>query len=128
MASADGEHKLRCAFCEATARVIPGPTYSDEDWLAFAEIDRAVFEAGLEAAQASALVYQLQDMLDRQETAGSIATRVVELVPQLAHARPALVNRLPRGLRMLMTLLLARTRALPFSAAGHPGPDEGMPI
>lgn len=114
-----GEHQLRCSFCEASARVIPGPIYEDGDWLAFAEIDRAVFEGDLDGARASVLAEELQQMLDRKDAPLAVVQQMIERLPSLASARPALVNRLPRGPRMLMTLLIARTRDLPASSREH---------
>jgi hypothetical protein len=105
----EAEH-VRCSFCESTARVVPGPLYGDGDWLAFAEIDKAVAEAELSGVEASQLVGQLQDLLDLQTAPQAIVQRMLELLPALVGVRPALVNRLPRGIRMLMTLLSARTR------------------
>lgn len=119
LATAGGtEGHLQCSFCEQTARVIPGPVYGDGDWLAFAEIDAAVFEAQLDGPQATVQVHALQELLDRQETPMVVVQQMIERLPVLARCRPALVNRLPRGLRMLMTLLIARTRDEPVSAAG----------
>ncbi|HYQ17543.1 MAG TPA: hypothetical protein VEQ58_17340 [Polyangiaceae bacterium] len=107
--------ELRCSFCEATARVIPGPVYGDGDWLAFAEIDKALAEADLTGTQAGELVDVLQVLLDRGELPQVVVQTMIERLPALANVRPALVNRLPRGLRMLATLLSARTR----DASGH---------
>ena len=116
LATAGGaERNLQCSFCEEPARVIPGPVYGDGDWLAFAEIDAAVFEAQLDGPQATLLAHGMQELLDRQDTAPSIVQRMIERLPVLARCRPALVNRLPRGLRMLMTLLIARTRDEPLA-------------
>lgn len=106
---------LQCSFCEEPARVIPGPVYGDGDWLAFAEIDAAVFEAQLDGPQATLLAHAMQEMLDRQDPAPSVVQQMIERVPVLARCRPALVNRMPRGLRMLMTLLIARTRDEPVT-------------
>jgi hypothetical protein len=104
------ETEMSCSFCEGTARVIPGPVYGDGDWLAFADIDKAVSEAELNGVQASELAVHLQELLDSQAAPLVVVERMIEHLPALASARPALVNRLPRGLRMLMTLLTARTR------------------
>lgn len=117
--AAQGEQHLHCSFCEAPARVIPGPIYEDGDWLAFADIDKAVFEAELDGLRASALAEELQQMLNRRDAQEAIVQQMLVLLPPLASARPALVNRLPRGLRMLMTLLLARSRDLPLKSGPH---------
>ncbi|HYP87325.1 MAG TPA: hypothetical protein VEQ59_04215 [Polyangiaceae bacterium] len=114
--------ELRCSFCEATARVIPGPTYGDGDWLAFAEIDKALSEAELSGPEASALADELQSLLDALEPVPNVVQRMIERVPALASVRPALVNRPPRGPRMLATLLGARTRELgDYVAASQAG-------
>jgi hypothetical protein len=105
-----GSHELRCSFCEEPGRVIPGPIYADGDWLTFADIDKSLFEAELNGLQATALVEVLRQMLDSADPPELIAKRMIERVPSLAHARGALLDRLPRGLNMLMTLLVGRTR------------------
>lgn len=116
LATAGGaEQTFHCSFCEEPARVIPGPVYGDGDWLAFAEIDAAVFEAQLDGPQATLLVHAMQELLDRQDAAASVVQQMIERLPVLARCRPALVNRMPRGLRMLMTLLIARTRDEPLT-------------
>lgn len=116
----EGEQHLSCSFCEGSARVIPGPIYGDGDWLAFADIDKAVFEAELHGEQAAALAAELQDLLNGNEPPTAIVRHMVERLPSLVSARPALVNRLPRGLRMLMTLLIARTRDVPLKSGPYP--------
>jgi len=119
---------LQCSFCEEPARVIPGPVYGDGDWLAFAEIDAAVFEAQLDGPQATVLVHALQEMLDRHDPAPSVVQQMIERLPVLARCRPALVNRLPRGLRMLMTLLIARTRDEPSAPQNFFPPALGEAV
>jgi hypothetical protein len=109
---AGGELRI-CAFCEGPARVVPGPLYGDGDWLAFAEIDQAVFAAALEAAEARALTDELQQMLTQREKPSDVVQRLTERLPSLAKCRPALVNDVQRGLRMLATQLLARSRDEP---------------
>jgi hypothetical protein len=99
-----------CAFCEGSARVVPGPIYRDGDWLAFADIDSAVFDAELDGAQASGLAEELQQMLAQQSNPQIILDSMIQRVPNLAKCRPALVNGVQRGLRMLTTLLVARSR------------------
>jgi hypothetical protein len=116
----EGDQHLSCSFCEGVARVIPGPIYSDGDWLAFADIDKAVFEAELHGEQAAALAAELQDLLNGNEPPTAIVRQMIARVPSLVSARPALVNRLPRGLRMLMTLLIARTRDVPLKSGAYP--------
>lgn len=116
---------LQCSFCEEPARVIPGPVYGDGDWLAFAEIDAAVFEAQLDGPQATLLAHAMQEMLDRQDSAPSVVQQMIERLPVLARCRPALVNRMPRGLRMLMTLLIARTRDEPVTLQKFSPPSLG---
>jgi hypothetical protein len=108
----DREAQPRCSFCEGTARVVPGPAYGDGDWLAFAEIDKAVAEAELLGVQASELADELQDLMNSQQSPLAIVQRMIDRLPSLANARAALVNGLPRGPRMLMTLLSARSRDL----------------
>jgi hypothetical protein len=111
----EGE-KLVCSFCEGPARVIPGPVFGDGDWLAFADIDDAVYSADLDGVRASMLADELQDLVDRAEEPTAIVRLMTEKLPALVKARPALVNRLPRGLRMLKTLLVARSRDLPLKS------------
>lgn len=116
LATAGGANaNLQCSFCEEPARVIPGPVYGDGDWLAFAEIDAAVFEAQLDGPQATLLAHAMQEMLDRQDAPVRVVQQMIERLPVLARCRPALVNSIPRGLRMLMTLLIARTRDEPVT-------------
>ncbi|RYZ07573.1 MAG: hypothetical protein EOO73_11380 [Myxococcales bacterium] len=119
------EANLQCSFCEEPARVIPGPVYGDGDWLAFAEIDAAVFEAQLDGPQATLLAHAMQEMLDRQDPAPAIIQQMTARLPVLARCRPALVNRVPRGLRMLMTLLIARTRDEPLTPKNFFPPSLG---
>jgi len=109
MAEGDDEAILRCAFCEGAARVIPGPIFSDADWLAFAELDSAVFAADLDGARSAALAEEVQDLL-RDVSADDAAKRLLQQLPSLTSVRPALLYRWPRGARMLVTLLLARSR------------------
>jgi hypothetical protein len=99
-----------CAFCEGSARVVPGPIYRDGDWLAFADIDSAVFDAELDGARASGLAEELQQMLAQQSNPQIIVDSMIQRVPNLVNCRPALVNGVQRGLRMLTTLLVARSR------------------
>lgn len=106
-----------CSFCEGPARVVPGPIYGDGDWLAFADIDSVVFEATLDGSQASMLAEELQQMLSQGESLEVVVQRMIQRLPSLAKGRPALVNDLKRGLRMLTTLLVARSRDLPLTAA-----------
>lgn len=119
----EGDQHLSCSFCEGSARVIPGPIYGDGDWLAFADIDKAVFEAELHGEQASALAEELQELVNRNEAPTAIVRHMIERVPSLMSARPALLNRLPRGLRMLKTLLIARTRDVPLKSGAYPAPS-----
>jgi hypothetical protein len=114
------EAEPRCWFCESTGRVIPGPAYGEGDWLAFAEIDRALSEAELLASPASKLADELQDLLDGQQSPLLVVERMIERLPVLANVRPALINGLPRGPRMLMTLLRARTRNVELAPDGYP--------
>lgn len=115
----EGERQVVCSFCEGPARVIPGPVYGDGDWLAFADIDDAVYSADLDGVKASMLADELQELVDSGEAPTAIVRSMIEKVPALAKARPALVNRLPRGLRMLKTLLVARSRDLPLKSGPH---------
>ena len=114
--SAEGEKQVTCSFCEGPARVIPGPVYGDGDWLAFAEIDDAIYSADVDGVQATVLADELQEMVDRNEPPTAIVRLMIAKLPALDKARPALVNRLPRGLRMLKTLLIARSRDLPLKS------------
>jgi hypothetical protein len=110
------EQQLMCSFCEGPVRVVPGPVYGDGDWLAFAEIDAALYAAGLDGGDAEALAERLQRSMDSQESQTAIVRSMIEQLPDLDKARPALLNRLPRGLRMLKTLLVARVRDLPLKS------------
>ena len=110
-----------CAFCEGPARVVPGPIYGDGDWLALADIDNAVFEAALDGAQANALADELQQRLASKAEPAAVIQDLIDRVPALAKCRPALVNDAQRGLRMLATLLGARSRDQPLSVAAATG-------
>jgi hypothetical protein len=112
-----GDEPLSCAFCEGQTRPVPGPAYGDGDWLAFADIDDAVFEAGLDATRASSLAAELQVGFDRGESFSTLVLQMLQSEPALATARPALSNQPDRGLRMLMTALTARSREV--SPIGH---------
>jgi hypothetical protein len=116
-----GSQALFCSFCEGPTRAVPGALYGDGDWLAFAEIDRAVFEAGLNVAEAIQLAADLQSLLDQGEAFATVIARVIERVPALKSAKPALSNQPARGLRMLVTALTARTRE--DSAVSHRVPQ-----
>lgn len=111
-----------CSFCEGPVRVVPGPVYDDGDWLAFAEIDAALYAAGLDGGNAAALAERLQGLMDSQESQTGIVRSMIEQLPELDKARPALLNRLPRGLRMLKTLLVARFRDLPLKSGPQTAP------
>lgn len=97
--------------------MVPGPIYGDGDWLAFADIDNAVFNAALDGSQAIILAEELQQMFNQKQTLEAIVQRMIQLMPSLAKGRPALVNNTQRGLRMLTTLLVARSRDQPLTAA-----------
>jgi hypothetical protein len=116
------EQQLMCSFCEGPVRVIPGPVYGDGDWLAFAEIDAALYAAGLDGGNAHALAERLQGLMDSPESQTAIVRTMIEQLPELDKARPALLNRLPRGLRMLKTLLVGRFRDLPLKSGAHTAP------
>ena len=109
-----------CAFCESSARVVPGPIYRDGDWLAFADIDNAVFDAELDGDQATALAEELQQLLAREPNLHSVVEQMIQRMPSLAKCRPALLNGVQRGLRMLATLLVARSRDRPLAAGEVP--------
>ncbi len=115
--SPEGEQQVTCSFCEGPARVIPGPVYGDGDWLAFAEIDDAVYSADVDGVRATVLADELDEHVARGEAPITIVRLMIEKLPALDKARPALVNRLPRGLRMLKTLLVARSRDLPLKSS-----------
>src|SRR4051794_27135723 len=106
----NGQQPLMCAFCEGPTRPIPGPAYADGDWLAFADIDNAVFEADLDAVKAASLAAELQSLLDRGEPPSVVVSRMTQSEPGLLKARAALLNQPQRGLRMLMTALTGRQR------------------
>jgi hypothetical protein len=113
---------LPCTFCEGQTRPIPGPAFGDEDWLAFADIDAAVFEADLDAERASSLAAELQAGLDRKESFPTMIAQMLAREPALAAARPALVNDAARGVSMLMTAFTARLR--PVSKPPPPSFDQ----
>lgn len=104
------DRRVFCSFCERPARVIPGPAFGDGDWLAFAELDRAVHAAALDGLQATALGERLQALEDASASPATVVGAMLEGLPELRRARPALVNGLQRGLRILKTLLAARAR------------------
>ena len=105
-----GTREHTCSFCENVARVVPGPLFTDDDWLAFADLDAGVFEAELDGAQAKLLAEELQHLRESDVPRLEIVARMIEKAPTLGRVRPALVNNLERGLRMLITLLIARGR------------------
>jgi hypothetical protein len=109
----NAQQPLLCAFCEGPTRPIPGPAFADADWLAFADVDNAVFEADLDAFKAASLAAKLQSLIDRGESPSAMVAFVTENEPALMKARPALLNQPQRGLRMLMTALTARSRETP---------------
>jgi len=94
---------------------VPGPLFGDGDWLAFAEIDHALFETEFNEADPRALAEELQQRLDEQADPQSIVQHMVRRLPSLEKCRPALVNGVQRGLRMLTTLLVARSRDQPVT-------------
>jgi hypothetical protein len=98
---------------------VPGPIYGDGDWLAFAEIDSAVFEAGLDGGKAAILIEELQDLLSRQVPLEAVVEQMIARVPPLAKCRPAFANGRTRAVRMLQTLLIARGRDTPLNAADY---------
>lgn len=108
-----------CSFCEGPARVVPGPVFGDGDWLAFSEIDDAVFEAELHRDEVAALTEELQQLLERPDSAQPALQLMIQRIPSLERCRPALVNGPTRGARLLMTLLSARSRDLPITAGGY---------
>jgi hypothetical protein len=108
-----------CSFCEGPARVVPGPVFGDGDWLAFSEIDDAVFEAGLNRDEVAALTEELQQLLERADSPQPAVQLMIQRIPSLERCRPALVNGPTRGARLLMTLLSARSRDLPLTAEGY---------
>ena len=78
--------------------------------MTFADIDNAVFEAGLDAVRASSLAAELQAMVDRGESLATTVRHMIEHEPALIMARPALLDEPQRGVRMLMTALTGRLR------------------
>ena len=80
------------------------------------DIDSAVFDAALDGPRASVLAEEMQQMLTQQSDPQLIVESMIQRVPQLARCRPALVNGVQRGLRMLATLLMARSRDLKLNA------------
>lgn len=99
-----------CAFCEGPARVVPGPVFGDADWLAFSEIDDAIFEAALDADQVASLTDELEQSLTRPDDSQAVVELMLQRIPSLQRCRPALANGVTRGARLLMTLLSARSR------------------
>ena len=116
LSTAGASEPQLCSFCEGSARVVPGLIYGDGDWLAFADIDTAVFEAALDGSESAMLAEELEQLVTKREPAEAIVERMIQRVPTLVTCRPALVNGLPRGVRMLMTLLVARGRDKPLNA------------
>lgn len=93
--------------------------FGDGDWLAFSEIDDAVFEAELHRDEVDALTEELQQLLERPDSAQPALQLMIQRIPSLERCRPALVNGPTRGARLLMTLLSARSRDLPITAGGY---------
>lgn len=119
MSTASPSAQQVCSFCEGPARVVPGPVFGDGDWLAFSEIDDAVFEAELNRDEVAALTEELQQLLVRPDSSGAAVQGMIQRIPSLERCRPALVNGPTRGARLLMTLLSARSRDLPITAEGY---------
>ncbi len=111
------EETLPCSFCEGPTRPIPGPAFGDGDWLTFAEIDAAVFEAELDRARALSLTAELEASLDRGDSFSQMVNQVLEKEPSLRQARRALVSPPDRGFRMLMTVLTGRVRHVSSAAS-----------
>lgn len=105
--------------------MVPGPIYGDGDWLAFADIDNAVFNAALDGSQATILAEELQQMFSQEQKLEAIVQHMIQRLPSLAKGRPALVNNAQRGLRMLTTLLVARSRDQPLTAANAKSAGAG---
>lgn len=99
-----------CSFCEGPARVVPGPVFGDADWLAFSEIDDAIFDAALDADQVASLTDELERLLTRPDDSQAIVELMMQRIPSLQRCKPALANGVTRGARILMTLLSARSR------------------
>jgi len=120
-----------CAFCEAAASIIPGAVYGDDDWLAFAEIDRAVARAALHGVQASALADELQELMLAEVEPRAIAEHMLRRLPALLGARLALMSLASRGLNILTTALSARARDLALIPGEYPtnllGPSSYLP-
>jgi len=89
---------------------VPGPVYGDGDWLAFAEIDAALFDAEIDGRRAQLLLAELQSQRDQGTETPAAVAFLLEKVPQLVTVKGALAVGLSRGLSMLQTLLVARTR------------------
>lgn len=106
----EGTENHRCAFCEQPARVVPGPVYGDDDWLAFSEIDAAIFHAEVDGVQAQLLLEQLEGLRDQGSLAPAIVAFMIGQIPQLQGVKGALTAGVARGQSMLHTLLLARRR------------------
>jgi len=104
------EQPYRCGFCEGSARVVPGPTYGEGDWLAFAEIDGALFDADIDGMQAQTLLAELDSLRDQGTGTSAAVEFLLGKLPQLSNAKGALAVGWSRGLGMLQTLLIARTR------------------
>lgn len=100
-----------CSFCEAPARVVPGPIFRDDDWLAFAEVEQAVASAELRGEAAAVLAEELQQELERGRDPLQVVQGTIKRVPALANARPALVSAPRRGIQLLVVQLIARIRA-----------------
>ncbi len=100
----------RCSFCEGPARVVPGPVYGDDDWLAFSEIDAAIFNAEVDGVQAQFLLEQLEGLRDQGSHAPAVVAFMMGRIPQLQGVKGALTAGVSRGQTMLQTLLTARRR------------------
>ena len=119
MSKASPSSPQLCSFCEGSARVVPGPVFGDGDWLAFSEIDDAVFEAELNRDEVAALTEELQQLLARPVATEPAVQLMIQRIPSLERCRPALVNGPTRGARLLMTLLSARSRELPMTGESY---------
>ncbi len=69
---------------------MPGPVYGDGDWLAFAEIDAALFDADIDGRRAQLLLAELQSQRDQGTETPAAVAFLLERVPQLVNVKGAL--------------------------------------
>lgn len=128
LVSEDSERNvLPCSFCEWPAAPLVGAAYSDDDLLAFAEIERAVADAVLDHNEAAILSGRLQQWLDEAMPPLTIIHTLMGQMPALFDARGALFDRPSRAVSILVTTIGGRALTNRQSGAFR-NPLLGVPL